>query len=336
MQTQKKIILTGDRPTGQLHLGHYIGSLKNRVALQHEYNQFIMVADVQALTDNAKNPEKIRNNILETAIDNIAVGVDPAISTYFIQSLVPEIAELTVFYLNLVTVARLQRNPTVKDEIKQKGMGGEVPAGFLCYPVSQAADITIFNAHVVPVGQDQVPVIEQTIELVRRFNSIYGDVFVEPQALVPQGCARLPGIDGQAKMGKTLGNAIYFNDASDEIHKKVMNMYTDPGHIHVNDPGKVEGNVVFTYLDIFDPHTAEVEELKAHYRRGGLGDVVIKKRLSEILQNLIAPIRQRRQELAKDRTMVFEILRKGTEKARAIARQTMAKVRSAMKIDYFN
>lgn len=331
----KKIILTGDRPTGPLHLGHYIGSLQNRVALQHDYNQFVMIADVQALAGNAGQPEKVRDNVLQVVLDYLAVGIDPAVTNIFIQSLIPEIAELTVFYLNLVTVARLQRNPTVKEEIKQKGFGASIPAGFLMHPVNQAADITIFKANLVPVGQDQLPLIEQAAELVRSFNRTYAPILVEPQALVPEFGARLPGIDGKAKMSKSLGNAIFLSDTPDEISKKVRNMYTDPNHIRVQDPGTVEGNVVFTYLDIFDSNKTEVEELKAHYRRGGLGDVVIKKRLDSILQNLIAPIRTKREQFAQDPAMVMKVLQQGTEKARVVATQTMNEVRRAMKIDYF-
>jgi len=334
-EQNKKIALTGDRPTGPLHLGHYVGSLKNRLVLQHEYNQFVMIADVQALTDNAENPEKVRDNILQVALDYLAVGIDPAQTTIFIQSMIPEIAELTIFYLNLVTVARLERNPTVKEEIKQKGFGESLPAGFFCYPVSQAADITIFNADIVPVGHDQLPMIEQTAEIVRKFNRIYEPVFTEPQALVPAQAGRLPGIDGQGKMGKSTGNAIFLSDSSDDILKKVMSMYTDPGHLKVSDPGKIEGNVVFTYLDIFDTNTQEVYELKEHYMRGGLGDVVLKKRLNVILQDVIAPIRTRRQVFAQDPEAVLTLLREGTNRARSVAENTMDRVRKAMKINYF-
>jgi len=334
-EQRKKIALTGDRPTGPLHLGHYVGSLKNRLVLQKEYNQYVMIADVQALTDNAENPEKVRNNILQVALDYLAVGIDPKQTTIFIQSMIPEIAELTIFYLNLVTVARLERNPTVKEEIKQKGFGESLPAGFFCYPVSQAADITIVNADVVPVGHDQLPMIEQTAEIVRKFNRIYEHVFTEPQALVPTDAGRLPGIDGQGKMGKSLGNAIFLSDSPDEILKKVMSMYTDPGHLKVSDPGKIEGNVVFTYLDIFDPNKTEVQELKSHYQKGGLGDVVLKKRLNTILQDLLAPIRTRRQEFAQDPASVLAMLHDGTQRTRAVAAQTMDRVRKAMKINYF-
>lgn len=335
MSGQKKIILTGDRPTGPLHLGHYIGSLKNRVALQNTYTQFVMVADVQALASNAGQPEKVRDNVLQVVLDYLAVGIDPAITTILIQSMIPEIAELTVYYLNLVTVARLQRNPTVKEEIKHKGFGETIPAGFLTHPVNQAADITIFKANIVPVGEDQLPLIEQAVEIVRSFNRIYAPVLVEPEALVPKEGARLPGLDGKAKMSKSLGNAIFLGDSSDQIWAKVKSMYTDPNHIHVDSQGTVEGNAVFTYLDIFDPNKAEVEELKAHYRRGGLGDMVIKKRLDALLQELIAPIRARREQFAQDPHTVMDILRHGTDKARQAAAQTLAQVRQAMKIDYF-
>lgn len=333
---QKKIILTGDRPTGPLHIGHYVGSLQNRVALQHEYNQFVMIADVQALTDNAENPEKVRDNVLQVALDYLAVGIDPQVTTIFIQSMVPEIAELTMFFLNLVTVARLQRNPTVKDEIRQKGFEESVPAGFLCYPVSQAADITIFKANIVPVGADQVPVLEQTVELVRSFNRIYGQILVEPQAVVPkEGCGRLPGLDGQAKMGKSLGNAIFLSDSADLVTKKIMGMFTDPDHLRVEDPGKIEGNMVFAYLDVFDQDKERVAELKAHYQRGGLGDVKVKRHLNDIMQAFLTPIRERRAQFAQDPDSVTSMLKTGTEKARQVAAQTMGEVRRAMKINYF-
>lgn len=335
MDGHKKIILTGDRPTGPLHLGHYIGSLQNRVALQSTYNQFVMIADVQALASNAGQPEKVRENILNVALDYLAVGIDPKVTTILIQSMIPEIAELTIYYLNLVTVARLQRNPTVKEEIKHKGFGETIPAGFLTHPVNQAADITVFKANVVPVGEDQLPLIEQAVEIVRSFNRIYSPVLVEPEALVPKDGARLPGLDGKAKMSKSLGNAIFLSDQPDAIWTKVKSMYTDPNHLHVASPGTVEGNTVFTYLDIFDPNKAEVEELKAHYRRGGLGDMVIKKRLDAILQELINPIRTRREQFAQDPAAVMDILRQGTDKARQIAAGTLAQVRHAMKIDYF-
>ncbi|KKQ11486.1 MAG: tryptophan--tRNA ligase [Candidatus Babeliales bacterium] len=331
----KKIILTGDRPTGPLHLGHFIGSLQNRVKLQQEYNQYILIADVQALTDNFENPEKVRKNIFELACDYLAVGINPDVSTIFIQSMIPEIADLTIFYLNLVTLARLQRNPTVKDEIKQKGYGANVTAGFLCYPVSQAADITVFNADLVPVGEDQLPMIEQTVEIVRKFNSIYEPVFVEPKALVPEHGARLSGIDGKAKMSKSLGNAIYLSDSADDLQKKVMSMFTDPNHLRVEDPGKIEGNTVFTYLDIFDQDKVRVNDLKEHYKRGGLGDVKVKRHLNEILQEFLKPIRERRMQFSSDPAQVMNIVKQGTDKARNTAAQTMAKVRKAMKINYF-
>ncbi len=331
----KKIILTGDRPTGQLHLGHYVGSLKNRVKLQNGYEQYIMLADVQALTDNFENPEKVRASVLEVVLDYLSVGIDPNVSTIFLQSMIGPIAELTVFYLNLVTIARLERNPTVKDEIRQKGYGSNVTAGFLCYPVSQAADITAFGAHLVPVGQDQLPMIEQTAEIVRKFNRIYGDILVEPQALVPEHAGRLPGIDGKAKMGKSLGNAIYLADSSDVLKQKVMSMYTDPDHIHVNDPGKVDGNMVFAYLDVFDDRKDEVAVLKEHYQRGGLGDVVLKKRLIDVLNNFLNPFRERRALFANDPAQVLEFVEQGTKRAQAKADQTLAQVKKAMKIDYF-
>jgi len=332
----KQNILTGDRPTGPLHLGHYVGSLQNRVKLQDQYNQYVMLADVQALTDNAQNPQKVKDNILQVALDYLAVGIDPSKTTIFIQSCIPQIAELTVFYLNLVTVARLQRNPTVKDEIKQKGFGTNVPAGFLCYPVSQAADITIFDAALVPVGADQAPMIEQTVEIVRKFNSIYGPTLIEPKILVPEIGARLPGTDGKSKMGKSLGNAIFLSDSAQEVNRKVSSMYTDPGHLRAQDPGKVEGNPVFVYLDVFDPDKDKVKELKESYTRGGLGDVTVKKYLAGVLENFLAPIRSRREEFAKDPAQVMSILKNGTEKAEALASQVMSRVRKAIKINYFN
>ncbi|HET7319027.1 MAG TPA: tryptophan--tRNA ligase [Nitrospirota bacterium] len=330
----KKRILTGDRPTGPLHLGHYVGSLRNRVELQHEYDTYILIADMQALTDNADNPEKVRRNILEVALDYLAVGVDPGKATIVIQSLVPEIPELTMYYLNLVTVSRLQRNPTVKEEMKQKGFEGNVPAGFLTYPVSQAADITAFQADLVPVGEDQLPMIEQTAEIVKKFNNTYGPVLVEPRALVPK-VSRLPGTDGQSKMGKSLGNAIFLSDPPETVAKKVKTMYTDPGHIHAEDPGSVEGNPVFSYLDAFDPDSGTVEDLKRRYRAGGLGDVAVKKRLAEVLENFLGPIRRKRAEYSKDPAHVMDILRDGTERGRAVASQTLALVRKAMRLDYF-
>jgi len=335
-QTMKKIILTGDRPSGALHIGHYVGSLQNRVALQHEYQQYIIIADVQALSANAENPERVRYNVLQVMLDYLAVGIDPQVSTIFIQSLIPEIAELTMFFVNLVTLARLQRNPTVKEEIRQKGFGESIPTGFLMHPISQAADITFIKADVVPVGEDQLPLIEQCCEIVRSFNRIYAPVFHEPKALLPEaGARRLMGLDGKAKMSKSLGNAILLSDSAEEISKKVMSMYTDPKHLHVADPGSVEGNVVFMYLDIFDPNKDEVAELKAHYQRGGLGDVTIKKRLNGILQDLIGPMRLRREEFAKDPATVMQLLQQGTLKTREAAAKKMAEVRKAMHIDYF-
>jgi tryptophanyl-tRNA synthetase len=327
-------ILTGDRPTGRLHIGHYVGSLRNRVALQREFDTYVLLADVQALTDNADNPAKVRASILEVALDYLAVGIDPQAATLVIQSLVPEIAELTIYLLNLVTVSRLERNPTVKDEIKQKGFERSVPAGFFVYPVSQAADIAAFKADLVPVGADQVPMVEQTVEIVRRFNRTYGQTLVEPRALVPE-VSRLPGIDGNGKMGKSLGNAIYLSDSADEVRRKVMAMYTDPNHLRASDPGTVEGNPVFAYLDAFDPDGATLEELKAHYRRGGLGDVVVKRRLADVLESVLAPIRARRAEFAGDPGAVMALLREGTARGRAVAAETLDEVRRAMQLDYF-
>ncbi|MFC6617049.1 tryptophan--tRNA ligase [Deinococcus radiophilus] len=334
--TARKRILTGDRPTGPLHIGHYVGSLKNRVKLQRDYDTFILLADVQAMTDNFEDPQKVRDNVMQVALDYLAVGLDPQHATFVIQSMVPEIAELTVFYLNLVTVSHLRQNPTVKTEIAQKGYGESVPAGFFVYPVSQAADITAFGAHLVPVGADQLPMIEQTREIVRRFNALYAPVLVEPQAMIPQGVvARLPGIDGQAKMSKSLGNAIYLGDSADDLQKKVRAMYTDPGHLRVEDPGQVEGNTVFTYLDAFDPDTEHVAELKAHYQRGGLGDVKVKKYLLEVLDAELSPIRERRAELSQNMDEVERIVQAGTEKGREAAAQTMDAARKAMRLDYF-
>ncbi len=335
MIAQKKIVLTGDRPSGPLHLGHYVGSLKNRVELQSSCDQFVMIADVQALTDNYEQPEKVRENVFQVALDYLAVGIDPVKTTIFIQSLIPALFELTVYYLNLVTWNRLKHNPTVKQEIIQKGYGESVPAGFMVYPVSQAADITAFKAEIVPVGEDQLPMIEQTNEIVRNFNRIYRtQVLVECQALIPK-VARLPGTDGKAKMSKSLGNCIYLSDSADVVTKKVKGMYTDPGHLRVEDPGKVEGNPVFTYLDVFDPDTAGLEEMKAHYQRGGLGDSIVKKRLLDVLQTFLEPIRKRREEYAKDPSMVMDILRKGIQRANAVADQTLKQVRKAMHLDYF-
>ena len=332
---KKHTILTGDRPTGPLHLGHYVGSLRQRVALQRTHKQFIIIADAQALTDNAENPEKVRKNILEVALDYLAVGIDPKATTIFIQSLVPELAELTMYYLNLVTVSRLQRNPTVKDEIKQRGFGASIPAGFLAYPVSQAADITAFKADLVPVGEDQLPMIEQTNEVARSFNRIYQcSVLVEAKALL-SNVSRLPGTDGKGKMSKSLGNVILLSDSADEVRQKVKTMYTDPKHLRVEDPGTVEDNPVFAYLDAFDPDKEALEAMKDHYRRGGLGDVKVKKRLQEVLSAELDPIRARREELAKDPGAVMRILKEGTEAAHKVAAETLDEVRRAMHIDYF-
>lgn len=335
----KKRVLTGDRPTGCLHLGHYVGSLRTRVQLQAsgEYEQFVMIADAQALTDHADHPEKVRKNVIEVALDYLAIGLDPSRTTIFIQSAVPELAELNLVFLNLVTLARLQNNPTVKAEMKQKGFGTNVPAGFLTYPVSQTADITAFKATVVPVGDDQLPVLEQVNEIVRKFNRLYGkghQVLLECQAKLSD-TTRLPGIDGIAKASKSLGNAIFLSDTPKVIKQKVMQMFTDPGHIKASDPGKVEGNVVFAYLDAFDPNPAGVEELKMHYHRGGLGDVTVKTRLISVLRDLLDPIRKRRLAFAQKPDMVMKMLREGTAKARSEAQKTMGEVRQAMMIDYF-
>ena len=333
------IILTGDRPTGKLHLGHYVGSLENRVKLQADPNNemFIMIADQQALTDNAKNPEKVLASVTEVALDYLAVGLDPSKSTIFIQSQIPQLPELTVYYLNLVTLARLERNPTVKSEIKEKEFGQSIPAGFLVYPVSQAADITAFKATHVPVGDDQQPMIEQAREVVRDFNRIYDtETLVEPSAMLPpKGRGRLVGIDGKGKMSKSLNNGIYLSDSADEIEKKVMKMYTDPNHIRVEDPGQIEGNVVFTYLDIFDEDKEKVAELKAQYQQGGLGDVKIKRYLNDVLQAYLAPIRARREEYEKDPAYVMNMLKEGSEKAERVAAETLAEVKAAMGINYF-
>lgn len=338
--TEKKVILTGDRPTGKLHIGHYVGSLKNRVELQNtgDYETFIMIADMQALTDNARDPEKIRNSLIQVALDYLAVGIDPAKSTMFVQSQIPALSELTQHYMNLVSVARLERNPTVKTEIKQKSFGQSIPAGFFTYPVSQAADITAFKADTVPVGDDQEPMLEQTREIVRSFNSIYQkDVLVEPEGYFPpKGMGRIPGLDGNAKMSKSLGNAIYLADDEDTIQKKVMSMYTDPQHIRVEDPGHIEGNTVFTYLDIFDPDRKKVQELKEQYQAGGLGDVKIKRYLNEVLQNELRPIRERREKFAADIPGVYQILKNGSDKANQIAEQTLKEVRDAIGINYFD
>lgn len=328
----KPIILTGDRPTGPLHLGHYVGSLANRVKLQDEYQQFLIIADTQALTDNFDHPEKIRENILQVALDNLAVGLDPSKNVYFVQSLIPELYELTVHFLNLVTVARLSRNPTVKDEIRQKNMEESLPAGFLTYPVSQAADILAFKANLVPVGEDQNPMIEQTNEIARRFNQIYKvKTFNDVKPLIGN-VGRLLGVDGSAKMSKSRGNAIYLSDSTKDIKAKVQKMFTDPNHLKIEDPGTVEGNVVFSFLDVFAPDKAQIEDLKAHYRRGGLGDGTLKQHLVGVLEEFISPIRDRRQQYANDPGEVLNIIRKGSEVAREKAAQTLSEVREAMKL----
>jgi len=335
---KKETLLTGDRPTGKLHIGHYIGSLKNRVTLQNSelYNSYIMIADQQALTDNARNPEKIRNNLIEVALDYLSVGINPSKSTIFIQSQIPELNELTMHYLNLVTVARLERNPTVKSEIKERNFNMSIPAGFMIYPVSQAADITAFKANIVPVGEDQLPMIEQTREIVRSFNNIYKDVLVEPRAILPkEGLGRLPGIDGKAKMSKSLNNAIYLSDEPDVIKNKVMSMYTDPNHIRVEDPGTIENNTVFIYLDAFCNEIDKLQEMKMHYQRGGLGDVKVKKYLNEIIQAELEPIRNRRKEYEKNLDYVYEVLKEGSNNARKIASNTLRDVRNAIGIEYF-
>lgn len=335
----RKTILTGDRPTGKLHLGHFVGSLKNRVELQNsgENDVYVMIADLQALTDNARNPAKIRESVLEVALDYLAVGLDPTKSTLFIQSQIPALSELTMYYMNLVSISRLERNPTVKTEIKQKNFGESVPAGFVTYPVSQAADITAFGANLVPVGEDQLPVIEQSREIVRSFNAAYGEVLAEPEAVLnaDEKARRLPGIDGNAKMSKSLGNGIYLSDDAETVRAKVMQMYTDPDHIRVKDPGKIEGNVVFTYLDVFAPDDPKVAEMKAHYQRGGLGDVAVKNYLFEVLENILKPIREKRAEFANDPAAVYEILKKGSEKANIVAGKTLQKVRNAIGVNYF-
>ena len=334
----KKVVLTGDRPTGKLHIGHYVGSLKERVKMQNsgKYNMFIMIADQQALTDNARDPEKIHNSLIQVALDYLAVGLDPAKSTMYIQSQIPALSELNMYYLNLVTVSRLERNPTVKAEIQQKNFDRSIPAGFLTYPVSQTADITAFKGELVPVGDDQEPMMEQAREIVRSFNNIYGDILVEPKGVFPpKGQGRIPGLDGNAKMSKSLSNAIYLSDDEKTLQKKVMSMYTDPTHIHDEDPGHIEGNVVFTYLDIFDPDKEHVQELKDQYRAGGLGDVKIKRYLFEVLNNELKPIRERREEFAKDIPAVYDMLKQGCADANEVANQTLAEVRHAMGLDYF-
>ncbi len=333
---KKQVILTGDRPTGRLHLGHYVGSLANRVRLQEEATQFVMIADGQALTDNAENPEKVRSHVSEVALDYLSVGIDPEKTTIFIQSLIPQLPELTMYFLNLVTWNRLKHNPTVKQEIVQKGFEDNIPAGFMIYPVSQAADIALFKGELVPVGEDQLPMIEQTNELIRHFHRIYKtQIFPEAKALIPK-IARLPGTDGKAKMGKSLGNCIYLSDAPDVVAKAVKGMYTDPNHLKVEDPGTVEGNPVFSYLDAFDLDQAGLAEMKAHYRRGGLGDSLTKKRLLDCLQAFLDPIRQKRAEFAKDPQFVWQMLKEGTERALSVAEKTMAEVRAAMRLNYFS
>ena len=345
----KQVILTGDRPTGRLHVGHYVGSLKERVKLQNsgKFDEiYIMIADAQALTDNAEHPEKVRQNILQVALDYLACGIDPEKSTIFIQSMVPELTELSFYYMNLVTVSRVQRNPTVKAEIQQRNFEASIPVGFFCYPISQAADITAFRATAVPVGEDQMPMIEQCKEIVHKFNSVYGETLTDPKIVLPdnQACLRLPGIDGKAKMSKSLGNCIYLSDEADDIRKKVMSMFTDPNHLRVEDPGQVEGNPVFIYLDAFSrpehfaeflPEYQNLDELKAHYSRGGLGDVKVKKFLNNVLQAELAPIRERRKMWESRIEDVYDLLRVGSEKARETAASTLHDVRHAMKIDYF-
>ena len=342
----RNVILTGDRPTGKLHVGHYVGSLRRRVELQNTGNYddiYIMIADAQALTDNADNPEKVRQNIVEVALDYLACGLDPKVSTLFIQSMVPELTELSFYYMNLVTVSRLQRNPTVKAEIQMRNFEASIPVGFFTYPISQAADITAFKATVVPVGEDQMPMLEQTKEIVHKFNAVYGETLVDPKIMLPdnQACMRLPGIDGKAKMSKSLGNCIYLSDTEADVKKKVMSMFTDPNHLRVEDPGKVEGNPVFIYLDAFckDEYFAEFlpdyANLKAHYTRGGLGDVKVKKFLNNVMQAELAPIRERRMQWEKDIPTVFDILKEGSEKAEKVAAETLAEVRRSMKINYF-
>lgn len=344
------VILSGDRPTGRLHIGHYVGSLKRRVELQNEGDfkqMFIFIADAQALTDNIDNPEKVRQNVIEVALDYLAVGLDPSKITIFIQSQIPELCELSFYFMDLVSVNRLQRNPTVKTEIQMRGFESSIPVGFFTYPISQAADITAFRATTVPAGEDQKPMIEQATEIVRRFNHIYGPTLTEPDILLPQNavCCRLPGIDGKAKMSKSLGNCIYLADNAKEVRQKVMSMYTDPQHIHIEDPGHIEGNTVFTYLDAFSrpshfeaywPEYQNLNEVKEHYKKGGLGDMKIKKFLNKILEEELAPIRERREEFAKDIPAVYAMLQKGCEKARAVAADTLSDVRRAMKINYFD
>lgn len=340
LEIKRKVLLTGDRPTGRLHIGHYVGSLRTRVKLQEnpEYQQFVFLADLQALTDHAKENKKIIESVTEVMLDYLAVGLDPQKTVLFIQSQIPELSELTMYYLNLVTISRLQRNPTIKEELKHKGFGDSIPAGFMVYPVSQAADITAFKAEYVPVGEDQLPLIEQTREIVRSFNNIYGETLIEPKAILADNetCKRLPGIDGKNKMSKTLKNAVYLSDEADVIREKVMNMYTDPNHIRVEDPGETENNPVFIYLDAFCKDRKRLEEMKEQYRHGGLGDIKVKKYLNEVLQGELAPIRQRRKELEKETGYIYEILKTGCEVARGVASQTLKKVKAAMGLDYNN
>lgn len=345
-----KIILTGDRPTGRLHVGHYVGSLRRRVELQNsgEYDKiYIMIADAQALTDNADNPEKVRQNIVEVALDYLSCGLDPEKSTIFIQSMIPQLTELSFYYMNLVTVSRLQRNPTVKSEIQMRNFEASIPVGFFTYPISQAADITAFQATTVPVGEDQMPMLEQCREIVHKFNSVYGETLTMPQIMLPdnQACMRLPGTDGKAKMSKSLNNCIYLSDSEEEVRTKIMSMFTDPNHLKVSDPGKVEGNPVFIYLEAFSrpehfaeflPEYAGIEELEEHYKRGGLGDVKVKKFLNNVMQSELAPIRERRAKWEQDIPAVYEILKKGSEEAERVAADTLAKVRASMKINYFD
>ena len=346
----KKVILTGDRPTGRLHVGHYAGSLKERVKLQNsgEYDDiYLMIADAQALTDNAEHPEKVRQNILQVALDYLACGIDPNKSTIFVQSMIPELTELTFYYMNLVTVSRVQRNPTVKAEIQMRNFEASIPVGFFCYPISQAADITAFRATAVPVGEDQLPMLEQCKEIVHKFNSVYGETLTEPQIILPsnKACLRLPGIDGKAKMSKSLGNCIYLAEEPEDIKKKVMSMFTDPNHLRVEDPGKVEGNPVFIYLDAFSkdedfakyfPDYKNLAEMKEHYERGGLGDMKCKKFLNNVMQEFLAPIRAKREEYEKDKEQLIEILKKGTQRAIEVSNETVSEIRNAIGINYFN
>jgi tryptophanyl-tRNA synthetase len=332
--SKKDIILTGDRPTGPLHLGHYVGSLANRVKLQHTHTQYVMIADMQALTDYYDNPQRVRESIFEVALDYLSVGIDPNKTTIFIQSLIPELSELTMYYLNLVTWNRLKHNPTVKAEIRQKNFNENVPAGFMVYPISQTADITGFKANIVPVGDDQIPMIEQAVEVVRKFNRLYKtDVLVEPSALTSKS-SRLSGIDGKEKMSKSLNNAIYLSEEADSLIKKVKSMYTDPAHLKIEDPGKIEGNTVFAYLDIFDSDKENLEKMKAHYKRGGLGDMVVKKHLINVLENFISPIREKRKNLKKDPKHIMDLLIKGSQEARKVVCQTLKEVKQAMCINY--